>query len=131
MSKQYPEAVKKYRSSAKAQATYATWYANNRERLKAKAKAWKIANPDKVITYRRKHTRLLSGVVNPTGETRVGPCEICARVKKLYYDHDHSTGVFRGWLCNSCNMRLGWFEKLGDKFAQYLAKTRRNFVTDN
>lgn len=36
-----------------------------------------------------------------------GPCEICGKVGRLVWDHDHETGQFRGWLCNSCNMALG------------------------
>lgn len=41
-------------------------------------------------------------------------CEICGNKqtignrKYLCYDHDHSTGEFRGWLCNHCNYLLGY-----------------------
>jgi hypothetical protein len=37
----------------------------------------------------------------PFAETRHGAC----------FDHDHKTGLFRGWLCNFCNTGLG---RLGD-----------------
>src|SRR5947207_826146 len=34
-------------------------------------------------------------------------CAICnGPFKKVYTDHDHSTGKVRGLLCNGCNMRL-------------------------
>lgn len=25
----------------------------------------------------------------------------------LCFDHDHETGVFRGWLCHNCNKAIG------------------------
>lgn len=37
-------------------------------------------------------------------------CEVCnQRPHKgsLHWDHDHSTGKFRGWLCSPCNNALG------------------------
>lgn len=40
-----------------------------------------------------------------------GQCELCGKVGKVHWDHDHETGKFRGWLCVSCNTGLG---KLGD-----------------
>ena len=39
-------------------------------------------------------------------------CEVCGALgsdfkKGLCFDHDHSTGLFRGWLCTRCNVALG------------------------
>lgn len=34
-------------------------------------------------------------------------CQICGKTKRLCLDHDHATGLFRGWLCHSCNLVLG------------------------
>jgi len=37
-------------------------------------------------------------------------CEICGTLDfGLVVDHDHSTGKFRGLLCNPCNKALGFF----------------------
>jgi len=42
-------------------------------------------------------------------------CEVCGRTdKKLYFDHDHSTEKFRGFLCRTCNTAIG---QLGDDVA--------------
>lgn len=38
-----------------------------------------------------------------------GPnCEICKIACKTVYDHCHEKGNFRGWLCNKCNIGLGF-----------------------
>src|ERR1039458_5756565 len=39
-------------------------------------------------------------------------CECCGKVpSKWALDHDHETGVMRGWICEQCNIGLG---QLGD-----------------
>lgn len=44
-------------------------------------------------------------------EKRGGICDSCHRERVLVLDHDHITGVFRGFICNSCNSGIG---NLGD-----------------
>ena len=34
-------------------------------------------------------------------------CEVCLSTERIVYDHSHDTGLFRGWLCNACNVALG------------------------
>jgi len=37
-------------------------------------------------------------------------CDICDKQpenERLYFDHSHATGQFRGWLCRHCNSALG------------------------
>jgi len=37
-----------------------------------------------------------------------GQCAICGTFRhKLYIDHEHKSGKFRGLLCNKCNQLLG------------------------
>lgn len=67
----------------------------------------KSRNRERYLTLVRKH----SGCINPTGEERSGPCEICGKqTEKLRFDHDHATGLFRGWLCHKCNIGLHYVE---------------------
>ena len=39
------------------------------------------------------------------------PCACCGRVDKLFCDHCHASGAFRGYICRTCNSGLG---QLGD-----------------
>jgi len=42
-------------------------------------------------------------------------CDCCGSIIETFYlDHDHKTGLFRGWVCRSCNVGLGF---LGDDIA--------------
>ncbi len=34
-------------------------------------------------------------------------CDVCSSKVRIVYDHCHSSGAFRGWLCNACNVALG------------------------
>ena len=35
------------------------------------------------------------------------PCHCCGRIDRLFLDHDHVSGAYRGWLCRQCNLSLG------------------------
>lgn len=58
----------------------------------------------------RRLRRIQKGIVNPPGELRSGVCAVCGVDSQLVLDHDHTTGKVRGWLCNRCNIGLGWAE---------------------
>ena len=62
-------------------------------------------------------------------EENDGTCEICKKVcgmnQQLAIDHSHVTGLFRGFLCFSCNTKLGWFENNQDSILNYLKKETR------
>jgi hypothetical protein len=42
-------------------------------------------------------------------------CAICGAESQLYLDHDHDTGLVRGWLCHVCNTR----EEYGGRWERY------------
>lgn len=48
-----------------------------------------------------------------------GRCAICGRASDLVCDHDHATGLVRGWLCRSCNTSEGTNREPDTIFARY------------
>lgn len=60
------------------------------------------------VSARRRGQPLVS-IERPTRPVPVG-CEICGQNntnRALHFDHCHTTGRFRGWLCHHCNTGLG------------------------
>lgn len=74
---------------------------------------------DQKREYQRR-TRL--GIVNPTSERKVGNCDICGQHSDpLRLDHDHQTGLARGWLCNACNLGIGKLQDSVDVLRKAIA----------
>lgn len=48
--------------------------------------------------------------VNKVLDVTQKSCDICGGANKLHVDHEHTTGVVRGLLCNTCNLGLGAFK---------------------
>ncbi|MFF5609234.1 endonuclease domain-containing protein [Streptomyces cellulosae] len=48
-----------------------------------------------------------------------GRCAICGKARELVCDHDHETGLVRGWLCQSCNTTEGMNRDPDTIFARY------------
>ena len=58
-------------------------------------------------------------------------CESCGgRRGRICFDHDHKTGKFRGWICDRCNMCLG-FARDNPDILILLANYVRRFQDDN
>jgi hypothetical protein len=50
---------------------------------------------------KRKHQVKLAGRPRPKR------CEKCSKRARVVFDHCHRTNMFRGWLCDRCNLVLG------------------------
>lgn len=79
--------------------------------------------------YQQKHYEKLHSQREKT-RPRPDACETCGRVQdypKLAWDHCHTTGKFRGWLCRQCNYALGLVKdnpKTLIKLSEYLIQNR-------
>lgn len=61
------------------------------------------------------------------GRPRPDVCDICGSEDRIVFDHCHSKGHFRGWVCHKCNVILGFSEDDVDrlrKLIAYLERTR-------
>jgi recombination endonuclease VII len=69
-----------------------------------------------------------AGIADAPAGPMSGRCQICDDWKEsLCCDHDHDTGLQRGWLCFRCNMGLGHFSdnaELMQAAIQYLHRER-------
>lgn len=110
---------------------YSENWEKNKERILSERKRWREENPvlaRDVYVKNRMNCREWQwkklGVINVDGtpftrhdynrvfQIQGGLCRGCERHQSefdcvLYVDHDHSTGMFRGLLCRSCNTILG------------------------
>lgn len=108
----------------------------NREELNRKAKEKR--DGDKSYLERNKKNRtarleLIAGCIKST------VCDICGDGNNnIVFDHDHSSGQFRGWICHPCNASLGYVRDniaTLERMIQYLQKAKMNinpsFLTYN
>src|ERR1700722_4580616 len=85
------------------------WSDKNREKIRARQREWAKNNPrpsDRLKPWRLAKYEAKATRKKPTF------CEACGTPeavvgRTLCFDHDHATGLFRGWLCFNCNLVLG------------------------
>ena len=88
----------------------------HKEEISAKKKEYRRSHPEYVKSSGRRRTeqkRLTREKRAP--RPRPERCEACGKIPEgkppfnftLHWDHDHKTGVFRGWICHRCNLALG------------------------
>lgn len=101
------------------------WNESNKDKRKSYAEQNRIKNKDKLKLYKEsrkdiiKNSNLLRNYnitlveYNKMVDNQQNSCAICGcsgekcKYKQLSVDHNHSTGIVRGLLCNRCNMALG------------------------
>src|SRR6267378_6813421 len=101
----------------------ARYYLIHKERVKAKNRKWEKANRARVNLRRAQRRRAFTedkfGIKYP----KEALCGICGKLVSgihLVLDHDHKTGKFRGWLCQGCNLYLGYYETHKEDILRYL-----------
>jgi hypothetical protein len=95
------------------------------ESARRRKKTYRLTHVEQLRTAARRR----AGLPEPT-RPEPPACEVCGRPrgKTLCIDHDHETGVFRGWLCQQCNMAAGLVKESPDtlrKLASYLEQVNR------
>jgi len=90
------------------------YYAANKDKLKAKAAEWRLANPRSVRTHSLSRYGITADDFDAMLSQQNGSCAICSTEEpggkgSFHVDHCHATGVVRALLCNKCNVGLGSF----------------------
>jgi hypothetical protein len=147
--KRNPEKVKEHkrryrqRHAVRLAAQRAAEFQANKAKKYAERQKWIDANPEMVAAQavrrrlREMHGRLNSDLefqYNVTAdqyarinEAQGGVCAICkkpndtTRTKRLFVDHNHTTGRLRALLCHSCNAGLGYFREDPTLFLRAIA----------
>lgn len=57
-----------------------------------------------------------------------GRCALCNRRDPLIEDHDHVTGLVRGYLCRGCNIREGVYRGPASPFGRYRERHPANML---
>ena len=90
-------------------------YAAKREERRAAARAYRLANPEKIRAKKRKAAYgITADAYHALWASQGGCCPLCSQPlveanRRTHVDHDHATGAVRGLLCADCNVGLGRF----------------------
>ena len=102
--------------------------------LRARRAAYRMKHKERDREYMRAYSKEYhqKKLEEAAGRSKVGYCECCGSkptnkaVTKIVWDHDHSTGEFRGWICFRCNMVIGLIKdnsRIARKVLRYLERT--------
>lgn len=104
-----------------------------REKQSMAYKLQRQPSPERSLKMREYNLRRLGSSLGHYAEEyekQKGCCAICGNYQaKLVVDHCHTAQVYRGLLCNNCNLALGHIHDNADialKLAQYLVNFKRS-----
>jgi hypothetical protein len=80
------------------------YYLENREKVLARNRRYREAHPETREAALRRHYKRMK---NPPLHPKPAFCEACGVRPAQHSDHCHKTGLWRGWLCNNCNLAAG------------------------
>jgi Recombination endonuclease VII len=86
-----------------------------------RVKLWRLRYPDRARDAQAVANARRRGYEPPSQRERDCPqrpsdglCSLCWKpAAKLYRNHDHSTGAFRGWVCLRCSGLIGSVKAIG------------------
>lgn len=104
-----------YKDPIKAKEHRIKYYKEHKENWKNADGTWKRPPIEKARVYNKKsyykrHQKVRADQNAKYREQhpiKYGICPICQLTRRLVWDHDHSTGIFRDWICSQCNIMLG------------------------
>lgn len=102
------------------------WGRRNPGKTKERLARYYAKYPERVKAASVRSWRKRAGI--PAAERpKPDACELCGVVgRQMHLDHDHTTGKFRGWLCNCCNRAFGMLGDTISGLERALDYLRRN-----
>lgn len=78
--------------------------------------SWSVTSDDRAVVAMTDESRASSALRRWQRDR----CALCGYVDHLVLDHDHASGLIRGWLCVGCNIHEP--HDVGSKFTDYRAR---------
>ncbi len=86
------------------------YYSKNKDKVLERSKSYNKTEFRKAYCRNFAKIKLKIKRESNASRPRTLRCECCGDLpdcKGIVWDHDHESGLFRGWLCNRCNRVLG------------------------
>jgi hypothetical protein len=65
------------------------------------------------------------------GRPRPNSCEACGEEGRIMFDHCHTRGHFRGWICGKCNTVLGFVKDDTSRLLKLAAYLKFNAINQS